>query len=46
MNNEFEYKRGLDTGTRLERERIIKLIIDNDVIGSEWWIRLIKGENE
>ena len=27
-------------------KRIIKLIIDNDVIGSEWWIRLIKGEGE
>lgn len=27
-------------------QRIIKLITDNDVIGSEWWIALIKGESK
>lgn len=26
MNNEFEYKRGVETGTKQERDRIIKLI--------------------
>lgn len=31
-------------GAKTERERIIKLITDNDVIGANWWIALIQGE--
>ena len=33
-------------GAQHERERIIKLITDNDVVGADWWIALIKGENK
>jgi len=37
---------GFDRGVRTEQERIIKLITDNDVVGADWWIALIKGKNK
>ena len=57
MNNEFEYKRGLDTGTKLERDRIIKLITNEREKAALAFdhqtrllatslIALIKGDNE
>jgi hypothetical protein len=32
-------------GRDQERERIIKLLTDNDVVGANFWIALIKGDN-
>ena len=57
MNNDFEYKRGLNTGTRQERDRIIKLITNEREKAALAFdhqtrllatslIALIKGDNE
>lgn len=57
MNNEFEYKRGVETGTKQERDRIIKLITNEREKAALAFdhqtrmlatslIALIKGENK